>query len=223
MTTWVLLAAAIVAEVTATLSLKAALEHPGLYVVVVLGYVASFVCLAAVLRRGMPLGVAYGMWGALGVAATAVMSAQLFGEAITPAHGGGAGPGGGRCPPGRSGIPVCADARPERTRLMAPLLLTAAILFEVMGTLSLRLAVVGRRGWYAVVVSGYLLAFACLSAALSHGMGLGFAYGVWTAIGIALTAIASKILFDEPLTPVMAGGIALIACGVLLLELGQVH
>lgn len=83
MTTWVLLAAAIVAEVTATLSLKAALEHPGLYVVVVLGYVASFVCLAGILRRGMPLGVAYGMWGALGVAATAVMSAQLFGEAIT--------------------------------------------------------------------------------------------------------------------------------------------
>ena len=83
MTTWALLAAAIVAEVTATLSLKAALEHPGLYVVVVLGYVASFVCLAGILRRGMPLGVAYGMWGALGVAATAVMSAQLFGEAIT--------------------------------------------------------------------------------------------------------------------------------------------
>ena len=83
MTTWVLLAAAIVAEVTATLSLKAALERPGLYVVVVVGYVASFVCLAAVLRRGLALGVAYGMWGALGVAATAVMSAQLFGEAIT--------------------------------------------------------------------------------------------------------------------------------------------
>ena len=106
---------------------------------------------------------------------------------------------------------------------MAPLLLAAAILFEVMATLSLRLAVVGRRGWYAVVVCGYLLAFASLSAALSHGMGLGFAYGVWTAIGIALTAIASKVLFDEPLTPVMAGGITLIACGVLLLELGQVH
>ena len=59
---------------------------------------------------------------------------------------------------------------------MAPLLLAAAILFEVMGTLSLRLAVNGRREWYAVVVGGYLLAFLCLSAALTHGMGLGFAY-----------------------------------------------
>ena len=106
---------------------------------------------------------------------------------------------------------------------MAPLLLVAAILFEVMGTLALRVAIGRRRGWYAAVVSGYLLAFLCLSMALSHGMGLGFAYGVWAAVGIALTAVASKVLFDEPLTPVMAGGIALIAGGVLLLELGQVH
>ena len=74
-----------------------------------------------------------------------------------------------------------------------------------------------------MVAGGYLLSFLCLQAALSRGMGLGFAYGVWTAVGIALTAIASKILFDEPLTPVMAGGLGLIAVGVLLLELGQVH
>jgi small multidrug resistance pump len=105
---------------------------------------------------------------------------------------------------------------------MAPVLLAAAILFEVTGTLSLRMATSHRRAWYVVVVSGYLLAFLCLSAVLRHGMGLGLAYGIWTAVGIALTAVASKILFHEPLTPVMAGGIALIAGGVLLLELGQV-
>lgn len=83
MTRWLLLAAAIVTEVTASLSLRAAIDHSALHVIVVLGYVASFGCLAGVLRRGMPLGVAYGIWGALGVAATAVMSARLFGETIT--------------------------------------------------------------------------------------------------------------------------------------------
>ena len=83
MTKWVLLAAAIIAEVTASLSLRAAIDDTALYLVVVVGYVASFTCLAGVLRRGMPLGVAYGMWGALGVALTAVLSAQLFDEAIT--------------------------------------------------------------------------------------------------------------------------------------------
>ena len=106
---------------------------------------------------------------------------------------------------------------------MAWLLLTAAILFEVSATLSLRAATSHRRGWYAVVVLGYLLAFVCLSGVLRQGMGLGLAYGIWTAVGIAVTAISAKVLFKEPLTLVMAGGITLIACGVLLLELGQVR
>jgi small multidrug resistance pump len=106
---------------------------------------------------------------------------------------------------------------------MAWLLLAAAIGFEVTGTLALRMATGRRRVWYLVVVAGYLLAFLCLSGVLRLGMGLGLVYGIWTAVGIALTAVAAKILFHEPLTRVMVGGIALIAVGVLLLELGQVH
>jgi small multidrug resistance pump len=81
---WFLLAAAIAVEVTASLSLKAALDAPAFYVVVVIGYVASFVLLGLVLRAGIPLGVAYGIWGALGVAATALLAAVLFGEPLTP-------------------------------------------------------------------------------------------------------------------------------------------
>lgn len=83
MSAWVLLLGAIFTEVTATLSLKGALDHPALYVVVVLGYAASFVFLAMVLRRGMALGVAYGIWAACGVVLTAILSAFLFGEAFT--------------------------------------------------------------------------------------------------------------------------------------------
>jgi small multidrug resistance pump len=81
---WVLLGGAIVTEVSASLSLKAALEHPLFYVVVVVGYLSAFVLLAFVLRAGMPLGVAYGVWGALGVALTAALAVVLFGETITP-------------------------------------------------------------------------------------------------------------------------------------------
>lgn len=87
MTTWLLLLAAIVCEVSASLSLKAALDRPVLYVVVVTGYAASFVLLGAVLRRGMALGVAYGIWSALGVVATAVMASVVFEEAITVVMG----------------------------------------------------------------------------------------------------------------------------------------
>ena len=85
--TWLLLMLAIVSEVAATLSLKAAVTTPGLYVVVVGGYLASFVFLTFVLKRGMGLGVAYGIWGAIGVALTAVLSAILFGEAFTAVMG----------------------------------------------------------------------------------------------------------------------------------------
>ena len=80
---WMLLAGAIAAEVTASLSLKAALDHPAWYAVVVVGYIAAFVLLSFVLREGLPLGVAYGIWGALGVALTAIMSSVIFGEPLT--------------------------------------------------------------------------------------------------------------------------------------------
>ncbi|MGC4962881.1 DMT family transporter [Gordonia sp. DT218] len=80
---WLLLVGAILLEVTATLSMKGALEHPALYAVMVIGYLGSFVCLTLVLRARMPLGVAYGIWGASGVALTAVMSKVLFDEPLT--------------------------------------------------------------------------------------------------------------------------------------------
>ena len=56
-----------------------------------------------------------------------------------------------------------------------------------------------------------------------EGLGLGVAYGIWAASGVALTAVASKALFKEPLTALMMGGIALIIAGVLLVELGALH
>lgn len=80
----VLLAGAIGSEVLGTLCLKASLEHRGLYVVTAVGYSASFVFLALVLRAGMPLGVAYGVWAACGVVLTVGLSALIFGEPITP-------------------------------------------------------------------------------------------------------------------------------------------
>jgi small multidrug resistance pump len=80
---WVLLAAAIVIEVAATLSLRASQDHSAWLVVVVAGYVGAFVLLTLVLRTGMAVGVAYGIWGALGTAGTAVLAAMIFGDRFT--------------------------------------------------------------------------------------------------------------------------------------------
>lgn len=99
--------------------------------------------------------------------------------------------------------------------------LAAAVGCEVAATLSLRVAsVTGRRRWYVPVLVGYVAAFALLAVALAGGLPLGIAYGVWAACGVALAALASRLLFGEPLTRLMAAGIALIAAGVLLVELG---
>lgn len=81
---WTFLVIAILFEVAGSLSLKGALEEPWLYVVVVIGYGIAFTSLAQVLRAGLSLGVAYGIWGACGVALTAVMSMLIFGEPLTP-------------------------------------------------------------------------------------------------------------------------------------------
>ncbi|MEH3153966.1 MAG: multidrug efflux SMR transporter [Gordonia paraffinivorans] len=87
--TWLILAGAILAEVAATLSLKGSQAHAALYLVVVLGYAAAFGCLTAVLKRGLALGVAYGIWGASGVALTAVCAWLVFDEGLTPVMIGG--------------------------------------------------------------------------------------------------------------------------------------
>jgi small multidrug resistance pump len=103
------------------------------------------------------------------------------------------------------------------------LLLAGAILTEVVATLSLRIAANGRRVFYAIVAVGYVSAFTLLLGSLRHGMPLGVAYGIWAAAGVALTAVASRYLFGEPLTRRMLGGIGCIVVGVLLIEIGAVH
>lgn len=81
---WLYLVGAIVTEVTGSLALKAALDAPWLYAVTAVGYIVAFTFLSLTLRAGMPLGAAYGIWGAIGVALTAAMSSVLFGELFTP-------------------------------------------------------------------------------------------------------------------------------------------
>jgi small multidrug resistance pump len=100
-----------------------------------------------------------------------------------------------------------------------------AILIEVVATLSLRASDGFRRkAWIVPVVAGYLASFYLLWWSLSLGMPVGIAYGIWTACGVALVAVVARFLFSEPLTWVMACGIALIVAGVLTIEMaGAVH
>jgi small multidrug resistance pump len=80
---WLLLLIAILFEVTASLSMSAAQNNPYFYVLTVLGYATALWLLGRILKMGMPIAVAYGLWGSLGVVLTAVFSFLLLNEAMS--------------------------------------------------------------------------------------------------------------------------------------------
>lgn len=102
--------------------------------------------------------------------------------------------------------------------------LLGAIAVEVAATLSLRAFVTGAGwGWILVVAGGYAAAFWLLGVVLARGMAVGVAYGVWSAIGVATTALAAAALFGEALNLLSLVGIMAIVLGVLMVELGGRH
>jgi small multidrug resistance pump len=105
---------------------------------------------------------------------------------------------------------------------MVYLLLVGAILFEVVGTISLKLS----EGFSkvipsVVVVIGYLGAFLLLGIGLNKGLSVSVSYAIWAGAGTALVAIAGVVLFKEQISTLGFVGIGLIIAGVVMLELGS--
>lgn len=84
MRAWLLLTGAIVGEVTGTMALRATVDSSAWMPLVPVAYIVAFVLLGLALRTGMPIGVAYGIWGAVGVSLTAVLGALFFDEFLSP-------------------------------------------------------------------------------------------------------------------------------------------
>jgi small multidrug resistance pump len=82
---YLLLAIAIVGEVSATTALKLSenFSRPLPSVVVVVGYLVAFGVLAKLLKDGFPVGVAYAVWAAAGIAAVALIGALFLREPVT--------------------------------------------------------------------------------------------------------------------------------------------
>ncbi|SLM94580.1 DMT family transporter [Brevibacterium yomogidense] len=104
--------------------------------------------------------------------------------------------------------------------MTAWLLLAGAIVLEVLGTLALRMGSHDSRLWYIAVGVFYTGAFSLLALVLAQGMPLGVAYGIWSAVGVSVTAVLGRVLFKEPFTWLSGLGIVLIVGGVLLVETG---
>jgi small multidrug resistance pump len=88
---YLILALAIATELFATMCLRASegLSKALPTVGAAGGYLVAFWLLSMALVRGMPVGVAYAIWSAVGVACVALLGWWLFGEKLTPVQGGG--------------------------------------------------------------------------------------------------------------------------------------
>ena len=80
---WLFLALAIGAEVTATLSLKASegFSKLGPSIVVVAGYLTAFILLGLTIRE-LPVGLAYALWAGLGTVGATVGGLVFSGERL---------------------------------------------------------------------------------------------------------------------------------------------
>jgi small multidrug resistance pump len=83
---WLVLAAAIAAEVVATLALRGVSTsfRPLPLLLVTLGYVASFTMMAFALRT-LNVGVVYAIWAGAGTAGVTIAAALLYGERLNVA------------------------------------------------------------------------------------------------------------------------------------------
>ncbi|MFI5607552.1 DMT family transporter [Amycolatopsis sp. NPDC051903] len=91
MVAYLYLALAIGAEVTATISLKLSDGFSKVLpsVLVAVGYGVAFFALSRVLKLGLPIGVAYALWAAVGVALVAIIGVLFLKEPVNLVMAGG--------------------------------------------------------------------------------------------------------------------------------------
>jgi small multidrug resistance pump len=99
------------------------------------------------------------------------------------------------------------------------LLLVLAIVAEVIATSALKASESFTRLIPSLaVVSGYGIAFTCLSLTLKT-LPLGVAYAIWSGVGTALVAVVGWLVYKQALDLPAVAGIALIIAGTMVLNL----
>lgn len=98
-------------------------------------------------------------------------------------------------------------------------MLAIGILFEVLGTISMKYA----EGFTKLVPSVLVFLFYAISLAalvfVLEKMQVSIAYAIWASAGTALIAVIGIIFFKEPVSMVKVLSISLIILGILGLEL----
>lgn len=99
------------------------------------------------------------------------------------------------------------------------LLLLVAVVAEVIATSALKLSRGFTRLWPSLVmVCCYSLALYLLSLTLDT-LPVGIVYAVWSGSGVALISLVGRYFFGQILDRPAQIGIAMIVCGVVILQL----
>jgi small multidrug resistance pump len=99
------------------------------------------------------------------------------------------------------------------------LMLYTAIVFEVVGTTSLKLAAgFARPGFFMLCLALYGVSFALLAMAL-RTLPVGVAYAIWSGAGTVLIATIGILWFQEAASPLRLLFIAMILVGAVGLNL----
>ena len=103
---------------------------------------------------------------------------------------------------------------------MSWLFLALAIIFEVAGTINLKLS----QGFANLLPSilifvFYGISFSFTTLALKE-LELSWVYAIWSGLGTALVVIIGILYFKEQVTLIKVVSISLIVCGVIGLNLG---
>ena len=97
-------------------------------------------------------------------------------------------------------------------------LLTIAIVAEVVATSSLKLSDGFTRIWPSVVVvAGYGISFYCLSVTM-RSIPIGVIYALWSGLGVVLITLVGWLVFKQHLDLPALIGIGLIIAGVVIMN-----
>ncbi len=221
---WILLALAIIAEITGTLSMKWASVsggHTG-FILMLAMIALSYIFLAFAVKK-IALGVAYALWEGIGILLITLFSVLLFDESLSLLKIAGlttlvigivlikSGTQKKRLPSRRWPM--------QQFEWIHAAWLAIAIVLEIIANVFLKFSDGFRRKIYGILslaaVSG---AFSALSQAVK-GIDLSVAYALWGGFGIAATIAAGWVLFGQRLNNKGWAGVILLVAGMVLIKL----
>ncbi|WP_445255503.1 DMT family transporter [Nocardioides aurantiacus] len=98
--------------------------------------------------------------------------------------------------------------------------LAAAVVTQWASVLALRLSQgFTRAGWTALALVTTVASIGCVSVALTEGVSLAVAYGLWTGAGVALAVLTGVALFGDRMSRVQVAGVVCVVAGVVALRL----